>query len=178
MSAPQGSCTWAVRVFLMLQPHPPFSSSGSPSLAALAVVLGTGGMGEQAGPVKETPDLTAGGVGGRPSTIKRLGGLAVGILPSAINSQCECEERAWEERGSGRPLGLQLAVAWVWCGRGVECHMGCKACRQAWCEVWTGRIATTLEGRGCQSRPHRVARRAGKAAEQDLESEGSGQLLR
>lgn len=146
----------------LAHPFPP----GSPSLAALAVVLGTGGMGEQARPVEETPDLTAGGVGGRPSSIKRLGGLAVGILPLAINSQCVCVgERAWEERGRGRPLGLQLAAAWVWCGSGVECHMGCKACRLAWCEVWTGRIATTLAGRGCQSLLHRVARRAGKAAE-------------
>lgn len=81
MSAPQ--CA----VFLILLPHP--FPPGSPSLTALAVVLGTGKMGEQAGPVEEIPDLTAGGVGRRPSSIKRLGGLAVGILPLAINSQCE-----------------------------------------------------------------------------------------
>lgn len=55
---------------------------------------------------------------------------------------------------TGGPLGLQLAVAWVWCGRDVECHMGCKASRQPWCEVWTGRITRTLGGRYCQS-PHR-----------------------
>lgn len=28
------------------------------------------------------------------------------------------------EETAGRPLGLLLAVAWVWCGKGVECHMG------------------------------------------------------
>lgn len=27
----------------------------------------------------------------------------------------------------GGPLGLLLAVAWVWCGKGVECHMGGRA---------------------------------------------------
>lgn len=59
--------------------------------------------------------------------------------------------QAGERKRAGGPLDLQLAVAWVQCGRGVECHMGCKACTQAQSEAWTRRIATALGGRCCQS---------------------------
>lgn len=31
----------------------------------------------------------------------------------------------------GGPLHLQLAVDWVWYGRGVECHMGHMGCKAA-----------------------------------------------